>query len=152
SILGRFQYCYDGKRIKKIGEEGIRQYVYDQTSTLLEYDQAGGQVAKYDYASDRLISLFRRDEPRRYFSFDGLHSVVNLTGDTGGPFPSYPRDAWGQSRNPGELETSKNRYGFTGYYFDRETRLSLAKSRFYDAETGRFTTADSFLGSVDSPP
>ena len=47
STLGRFQYDFEGRRIKKIGEEGLRQYVYDQTSLLAEYDAAGspeGQV------------------------------------------------------------------------------------------------------------
>ena len=56
STLGRFQYDFEGRRTKKIGEEGLRQYVYDQTSLLAEYDAAGLQKAKYDYGSDRLIS------------------------------------------------------------------------------------------------
>src|SRR5262249_59276637 len=63
SILGRFQYDYEGRRTKKIGEDGVRQYVYDQTSLFAEYDGAGAQKAKYDYGSHRLIGLTRRDGP-----------------------------------------------------------------------------------------
>ncbi len=56
STLGRFQYDPEGRRNLKIGEEGLRQYVYDQTSLLTEYDASGLEKAKYDYGSDRLIS------------------------------------------------------------------------------------------------
>ncbi|MEO8361143.1 MAG: hypothetical protein ABI672_14020, partial [Vicinamibacteria bacterium] len=41
SILARHEYDADGRRTKKIGEEGIRQYVYDDTSLLAEYDTNG---------------------------------------------------------------------------------------------------------------
>jgi len=76
SVLGRFQYDFEGRRTKKIGEEGLRQYVYDDTSLLVEYDASGVAKAKYDYGSDRLLALTRADEGRRYFSLDGLRSVA----------------------------------------------------------------------------
>src|SRR5262249_28218689 len=152
STVGRFQYCYNGNRIQKIGEDGIRQYVYDQTSLLTEYDDAGAQVAKYDYGSDRLISLFRRDEPRRYFSLDGLRSVVNLTNDSGGTVPPYHLDTWGNFRFPTDPDSSKNRFAFTGHIWDEETGLYNAKARYFDPKLGRFLTQDSFLGQIDNPP
>ncbi len=152
SILGRFQYCYDGKRIKKIGEDGIRQYVYDQTSLLAEYDNTGIQKAKYDYGSDRLISLTRADEGRRYFQLDGLRSVVNLTSDSGSTVASYHLDPWGNFRFPTELDSSKNRFAFTGHIWDEETGLYHAKARYFDPKLGRFLTQDSFLGQIDNPP
>jgi RHS repeat-associated protein len=156
STPARFQYDFEGRRSLKVGEglagDNVRQYVYDQTSLLLEYDAAGSQVAKYEYGSDRLISLFRRDEPRRYFSFDGLRSVTNLTADDGSTVASYHLDAWGQYRRPEELEASKNRWGFTGYYFDPETSLLFAKARYFDPNLGRFLSQDSFLGNPDEPP
>jgi RHS repeat-associated protein len=152
SILSRFQYDCDGRRTKKIGEDGIRQYVYDQTSLLLEYDENGLQKAKYDYGSDRLLSLTRADEGRRFFAFDGLRSVTNLTDDAGSTVANYHLDAWGNFRFPSELLASKNRFAFTGYIWDKETSLFFAKSRFYDPLVGRFTSADSYLGQIDDPP
>jgi len=150
--LGRYQYCYDGNRTKKIGEDGIRQYVYDQTSLLTEYDATGLEKAKYDYGSDRLISLTRTDEGRRYFSLDGLRSVVNLTADNGSTVASYHLDAWGNFRFPQELDASKNRFAFTGHIFDEETGLYNAKARYFDPKLGRFLTQDSYLGQNDNPP
>ena len=152
STLGRFQYDAQGRRNLKIGEDGLRQYVYDQTSLLAEYDASGTQKAKYDYGSDRLISLTRTDEGRRYFSLDGLRSVVNLTNDSGSAVASYHLDAWGNFRFPQELETSKNRFAFTGHIWDQETGLYNAKARYFDPKLGRFLTQDSFLGQIDNPP
>ena len=143
----RFQYDPQGRRTLKIGEEGLRQYVYDQTSLLTEYDATGVQKAKYDYGSDRLICLTRTDEGRRYFSLDGLRSVVNLTDDDGTAVASYHLDAWGNFRFPDELTDSANRFAFTGHIFDTETGLYNAKARYFDPKLGRFLTQDSFLGT-----
>jgi RHS repeat-associated protein len=153
STLGRFQYDADGRRNLKIGEEGLRHYVYDQTSLLAEYDSAGLLKAKYDYGSDRLISLARPgDEGRRYFSLDGLRSVVNLTNDDGLTVASYHLDAWGNFRFPDELTQSANRFAFTGHIFDTETGLYNAKARYFDPKLGRFLTQDSYFGQIDEPP
>jgi RHS repeat-associated protein len=153
STLGRFQYDAAGRRSLKIGEEGLRQYVYDQTSLLAEYDAGGLQKAKYDYGSDRLISLTRPGgEGRRYFSLDGLRSVVNLTDDQGSAVASYHLDAWGNFRFPDELDASRNRFAFTGHIWDEETGLYNAKARYFDPKLGRFLTQDSYLGQIDEPP
>ena len=156
SVVGRFQYDFDGRRNLKIGEgvgdDTLRQYVYDDTSLLVEYDDAGLQKAKYDYGSDRLVALTRADEGRRYFSLDGLRSVVNLTDDSGSAVAAYHLDAWGNFRFPSELAASKNRFAFTGHIYDSETGLYNAKARYFDPKLGRFLTQDSFLGNHDNPP
>ena len=66
--------------------------------------------------------------------------------------PNRSEDAWGNYRFTSELETSHNRFGFTGHYWDKEASLYYAKARYYDPFTARFTQADSFLGAIDDPP
>ena len=66
--------------------------------------------------------------------------------------PRRSEDAWGNYRFTSELETSHNRFGFTGHYWDKEASLYYAKARYYDPFTARFTQADSFLGTIDDPP
>jgi len=127
-------------------------FLYDDTSLLAEYDTNGNEVAKYDYGGDRLIRLTRSDEGTRYFSFDSLGSVTGLTDTTGAVTAAYHLDAWGNYRFTSELAPSKNRFGFTGHYWDNEAGLYYAKARFYDPFTARFTQADSFLGDIDDPP
>jgi RHS repeat-associated protein len=155
AIAAQFQHDADGRLSKKIGEDGIRQYVYDEDSRFLEYDTAGLQVAKYSYGADRLISLVRADEGTRFYHLDGLGSVTTLTDPSGAVTSRLHLDAWGVFRNPDEMNgpgASKNRFAFTGYVFDRETELYFAKARFYDPTVGRFTSQDSFLGEIDAPP
>ena len=140
STLGRFQYDAQGRRTLKIGEDGVSQYVYDQTSLLAEYDETGTQKAKYDYGSDRLISLTRADEGRRYFSLDGLRSVVNLT-TTRAQRCQLPPRRLGQLPLPHRARTPpQNRFAFTGHIWDQETGLYNAKARYFDPK------------SVDSSP
>lgn len=147
-----FQYDGEGRLVKKIGEEGLRQYVQDQTSRLLEYDAAGLAVAKFEWGSDRLVSFTRFDEPRRYFSFDALGSVTALSDAAGSPVARYHLDAWGDFRFAAELDASRNRFAFTGHVFDRETKLYNAKARYFDPKLGRFLTQDAYRGKPDEPP
>lgn len=151
-VTGRFAYDAFGRRYLKVGDEGIRQYLYDQTSLLEELTDQGVEVAKYDWGGNNLLSLFRLSEPRRYFHFDGLGTVVALTDASGSVVARYHYDAWGNYREPAELDASANRFGFTGYLFDSETQLYFAKARYYDPVIGRFTTQDSFLGELNDPP
>jgi RHS repeat-associated protein len=150
--IARHEYDADGRRTKKIGEDGVRQYVYDDTSILAEYDTNGLEVAKYDYGADRLIRLTRADEGTRYMSFDGLGSVTGLTDPAGAVTATLHLDVWGGFRFGSELATTHNRFGYTGHYWDKEASLYYAKARYYDPFTARFTQADSFLGNIDDPP
>src|SRR5262249_4603296 len=105
-----------------------------------------------DYGSDRLLSMTRLGEGRRWYSLDGLRSVSNLTDDSGSLVASYHLDAWGNFRFPTELAASRNRFAFTGYEWDPELGLFNAKARYFDPQIGRFTSQDSFLGQIDNPP
>ena len=156
-IVARYAYDAFGRRYLKVSSEGpfasvVRQYLYDQTSVLHELDSDDLEVAKYEYGGDRLLSLTRRDEERRFYHQDALGSVVALSDNAGTLVTRYHLDAWGRYRSPDELTHSKNRFGFTGYLFDQETKLYYAKARFYDPEYGRFTSQDSVLGEIDAPP
>jgi RHS repeat-associated protein len=53
---------------------------------------------------------------------------------------------------PSDDASSTNRFLFTGHMWDAETGLYYAKARYYDPQTGRFTTQDSYLGELLDPP
>ena len=156
--------------LKKIGEgtagnSGIRQYVYDQTSRLVEYDETGSAVARFNYGSDRLISMWHAGEGTRFYHLDGLRSVIALTDPDaevtnsdgtvtmGKVAARFHLDTWGNFRFPDQdLSTTANRFAFTGHVWEPEIGLYYAKARFLDPKLGRFLTQDSFLGSIDEPP
>jgi RHS repeat-associated protein len=152
SITARFAYDAFGRRYLKIGADGLRQYLYDDTSLLQELDAEQQDVARYEYGADRLVSVLRRDEPRRFYHQDALGSVTALTDASGEVAARYHLDAWGNFRFPTELDSSKNRFAFTGHIFDSETGLYNAKARYFDPKLGRFLTQDSYLGQIDVPP
>jgi RHS repeat-associated protein len=150
--VAQFQYDFDRRMIRGDEGEGIRGYVYDQTSRLLEYGPTGIPFARYDYG-DRLLRLTNvYDGGEKYYHYDALGSVTTLTDAIGSGVASFHLDAWGIFRNPAELNATKNRAAFTGYFFNPLLNLYYAKARFYDPETARFTTEDSYLGKIDDPP
>jgi RHS repeat-associated protein len=150
SILGRYGYDFDGRRILKIGDAGRRQYTYDQLSVVTEADPANATVSKYDYGMDQLVQLDNRTEGRSFFHLDFLGSTVGLTDVVGASRQSIFYDAWGNERD--RIGSSANNFTFTGHELDEETGLIYAKARFYDAEVGRFLSQDSFLGEANEPP
>ncbi len=150
NVLGRYGYDYQGRRILKIGNDGRRQYTYDQLSVITEADPANATVSKYDYGMDQLVRLDNRAEGRSFFHLDGLRSTVGLTDAAGGSRQSIFYDAWGNERD--RIGSSTNKFTFTGHELDGETGLIYAKARYYDSDVGRFLTQDSFLGEVGRAP
>ncbi len=150
NVLGRYGYDYEGRRILKIGDDGRRQYTYDQLSVITEADQLNATVSKYDYGMDQLVRLDNRREGRSFFHLDVLRSTVSLTDAAGASRQSIFYDAWGNERD--RVGASANNFTFTGHELDGETGLIYANARFYDAEVGRFLNQDSFLGDTNAPP
>ena len=146
SVLGRYGFDYEGMRILKIGDDGIRRYTYDQLSVITEADQVNATVSKYDYGMDQLVRLDNRNEGRSFFHLDFLESTVNLTDASGLTRESILYDAWGNERE--HVGSTTNRFTFTGHEADRETDLLYAKSRFYDPDTGRFLSQDFYCSKV----
>jgi RHS repeat-associated protein len=136
---------------RKIGQLGIRDYAYDGRRLLAEYDEDGRQVAKYNWAGDRVVSVERAGEGLRNFHYDGLGSAVTLTDEAGSVVARYLWDAWGNLRNQDALNASENRIGYTGHRFEEELGFHHAKSRHLDPTLGRFTTQDTYLGELDEP-
>ena len=149
-LLGRYAYDYQGLRIRKSGSGEVLRYVYDDQSVLLQTDDAGNTLAKYDYGPDRLLSLNHATEGRQFYLFDALGSVVDLTKPDGTLQARYQWDAWGNLR--ASSGASANPFGFTGHEHDEATSLIYAKARFYDPEVGRFLSEDPIGGILDRPP
>src|ERR1043165_7342633 len=105
----------------------------------------GTKNGKDDYGA-KLIRLTLAGEGTRLYPYDGLGSATALTDSFGVPKVNLHIDAWGVFRNPSELDNTQNRVGFTGYFWSKTTNLYFAKARWYDPETARFTTQDSYLG------
>ncbi len=146
-----YAYDADGRLSFSSDDQGVKYLVYDQTSRFLELNASGVGTGKYDYGN-RLIRLTQAGEGQRFYSYDGLGSATALTDETAFPKVRLHLDAWGVFKKPSELDATQNRVGFTGYFWSKSTNLYFAKARWYDPETARFTTQDSYVGKTDDPP
>ena len=150
TILGRYDYNSEGLRVRhRNSERGDVDYYYDDDAVIEERNAANnGLLAHYRYA-DRLISI-DTGASAQYYHYDALGSTVNLTNATGGTQTSYKLDPWGHINL--QIGTSLNRHIFTGQEHDENTGLIYFGARYYDADSGRFITQDSYLGESATPP
>ncbi len=149
--LGQYDYNASGMRVRHYGSErGDVEYYYDDGAVLEEYvaGAGGGLLAHYRYG-DRLLSLDTGTETQ-YYHHDALGSTVNLSDGAGLTKVSYTLDPWGHIRS--QLGTSVNRQIFTGQEHDENTGLIYFGARYYDPDTGRFISQDSYLGEPGTPP
>jgi RHS repeat-associated protein len=147
--LGEFDYNYQGLRVRHINSSrGDITYYYDNKSIIEERNDSDALVAHYRYA-DRLLSL-DTGSSTQYYHEDALGSTTNLTDDSGNNQVSYKLDPWGHIRE--QQGTSVNRQVFTGQEHDENTGLIYFGARYYDPDTARFITQDSYLGEPNTPP
>ena len=55
-LLPGTAYDYRGMRVRKAGSGALLRYVYDDESVLLQTDDFGNTLSKYDYGPDRLLA------------------------------------------------------------------------------------------------
>jgi RHS repeat-associated protein len=156
-VLGKYDYNAEGLRIRhRLSERGDVDYFYDGKAVIEERNADGSLLAHYRYA-DRLLSLAyyelgtgNSELKSQYYHYDALGSTVNLTDIAGATQVSYNLDPWGHIKS--QTGSSLNRMIFTGQEHDENTGLIYFGARFYDADTARFITQDSYLGEPGTPP
>lgn len=86
---------------------------------------------------------------RSYYLFNGHGDVVSLTDTTGSSIKTYDYDAFGIEKSPSSTDTNPFRY--CGEYFDKETKTIYLRARYYNPQTGRFISQDSYTGKQTDP-
>jgi RHS repeat-associated protein len=89
------------------------------------------------------------DELKYYTVTDTQGTVYKLLDSTGSTVASYTYDPFG-NRLTNSAPTIYNPIGFAGTYYDYESGLYFAQSRYLDPVTSRFTTKDSYRGDLGS--
>ncbi|MCP4284826.1 MAG: RHS repeat-associated core domain-containing protein, partial [Gammaproteobacteria bacterium] len=147
---GSYDYDYRGTRVRHIGSErGDVEYYHDGSAIIDEFTDSGATLlAHYNYA-DRLLSL-NTPTSEQYYHYSALRTTTNLTDESGATRVSYHTNPWGEITE--QQGTSVNRQVFTGQEHDENTGLVYFGARYYDPDTGRFITQDSYLGEPGTPP
>ncbi|OYD06919.1 RHS repeat-associated core domain-containing protein [Paludifilum halophilum] len=126
------------------------RFHYDQDKNVTyETDENGDVVARYTYGPDNEPVSMTRGGKTYYYQLNGHGDVVALTDETGQEVATYKYDAFGNViEETGDIE---NPYRYAGYRYDEETGFYYLQSRYYNPETGRFLTRDSFEGFEKEP-
>jgi RHS repeat-associated protein len=151
STTNTFTYYPDGRRLSKTDRSGqTTYYFYDGPNVILEADYAQATAARYTsgLGVDDWISMDRGGSSY-FFHHDALDSVTGLTDPAGSIVATYQYDVFGSIRN--QTGSVTNPFRFTGREYDLEAQLHNYRTRYYDAEVGRFTTKDLFPGKASVP-
>jgi RHS repeat-associated protein len=137
-----FTYDGDGNRVKKVDPSGTTTYVGGY------YEVQGSTVTKYYYAGTQRVAM-RQGGAVTYLHGDHLGSTSLVTNDTGGFVARVLYYPYGEERyEEGTLPTD---YGFTGQRRDSYTQLIQMGARWYDAQLGRWISADSIVPNSANP-
>ncbi|MEN6355847.1 MAG: RHS repeat-associated core domain-containing protein [Armatimonadota bacterium] len=146
------EYIYDpmGNLVKRTQGTSTIAYTVDIAAglpvVLIEDD--GTTVTKYTYGDD-LLKVSRSGE--YYYFYDGLGSTRTITDSTGTPVAQYVYDPYGKLSTESVDGATWNSFLFTGQMLDRTTGLYYLRARWYDPQTGRFVSRDTFEGTKLKP-
>jgi RHS repeat-associated protein len=154
-------YNADGHRIRKSvtmdGNTTNTYYLVDeQTPTgyaqvLEEWVEVVGVSSTrkfYTYGLD-LISQRAESGATNYFGYDGHGSVRFLTGSGTNATDTYTFDAYGTLI--ARTGTTPNHFLYAGEQFDEDLGQYYLRARYFNPETGRFLTMDSYEGCCGNP-
>ena len=124
-------------------------------SPYAEYYQANGQVI-----SQKMFGLHGKTTPGKeealktnggmmYYHYNGQRSVTELTNRHGDKIEHYRYDAFGNIQTG--ITAPYNTVSYTGQRYDDKTGLINMNARWYNANTGRFTTEDTWMGDLFNP-
>ncbi len=120
----------------------------EYTQVLMEFGSNGRWSNVYDYGVQRNSVNIKNGE-KAYYLYDGRGSVANLTSQRGASMVYYEYNIYG------EADASRagvhNPYRYNAEYTDAATGLQYLRARYYDPETSRFMTKDTYLGEINDP-
>ena len=89
-----------------------------------------------------------KSEESSYYLYDGRNSVTGILTENANLTNSYQYDPYGNLTSG--TADGVNYYGYNGESTNVKTGLQYLRARYYNAETGTFTTEDSDLGTTEN--
>ena len=141
----RYEKTVNGETINHVWD-GNQQIVADVIDNQFYeadcYIRGTNLVAKYNYWNGKKTEY-------TYYTQNAHGDVVNLTDKDGKVTKSYRYDAFGVEKNIDKSDTNAFRY--CGEYYDKETATVYLRARYYNPNTGRFISRDSYVGRRTDP-
>ena len=153
-----FTYDDNGARQSKTQNGTVTTYYYDGNKLVAEV--TGNEIVVYLYdANGSPVGMQYRNDTYTKNKWDTYWFEKNLQGDILGVYDYagnclvyYEYDSWGNvsisySDNGASTSAAKNSLMYRGYYYDKDLGLYYLISRYYDANTGRFISADGYVST-----
>lgn len=143
-------YAYDAlnRRATRSTGGATTSFLYDEDDVVLDRSGGGATVSYLNglEADEKLRQIPSASGTPQYFLRDYLGSISALTDATGGVVERRSYESYGSG-----LPSSLTRYGFTGREHDDLTGFYYYRTRWYDAQAGRFLSEDpiGFEGGVN---
>ncbi len=151
-----FDYEADGYRHSKStitpsSEENI-VYFYEGDHVAFESDETGKVTAVNHYGKSQYArTIYDEDaDSTFYYQFNAYGDVTALIGTDGSTIAKYEYDAFGNLTTQPDVKVN-NSITYRGYEYDSETGLYYLNARYYDSETARFLTEDTYRGEKNDP-
>ena len=133
----------------------LTEYINDinreNTEVLAEYGADEKVRQAYTYGENGIgerVSVDKSEESS-YYLYDGRNSVTGILTENANLTNSYQYDPYGNLTSG--TADGVNYYGYNGESTNVKTGLQYLRARYYNAETGTFTTEDSDLGTTENP-
>jgi RHS repeat-associated protein len=164
NISSAYAYNHAGIRVKADstvnGITSNRIFLLDEMNhtgyaQILEETNNSSLVKSYVIGDDILSqsSISNSQFVIRNFLYDGHGSTRMLTDTTGGITSRYDYDAYGimVGGNPNLANPAETDMLYSGEQFDADLQMQYLRARFYDQNTGRFISLDTFSGNNEDP-
>ena len=138
---------YDGAGLrygKKVNGGAMTISLYEYDDVVLEINATTNAQVAVNVYGNQLIS--RNGE---HFMYNGHGDVTAIVDASSNVKASYYYDAFGVHTSA--TGSAGNPYRYAGYMYDEETGLYYLKSRYYDPETARFLSEDTYRGRSGDP-
>jgi len=149
-------YDGDGNRVAKTTGGVTTRYLVDDLNPT-GYPQVVEELTNvvvsrtYTYGLQRIsqYQIVNNAWTPRFYGYDGMGSVRQLTNSAGAVTDSYDYDAFGNKLN--STDTILNNYLYRGEQYDLDLGLYYLRARYYNPLTGRFMSQDPKVGEIKEP-
>ncbi|MFC4812911.1 RHS repeat domain-containing protein [Paenibacillus sp. GCM10023250] len=147
-----YTYNGDGQLYERTAGGTKTRYYWDDQRLIGEATVSGTTItpkASYVYGIGLLERIDGNNLTRATYLFNGHQDVVELRDNSGTVLNKYTYDIWGRPLSVSE--TIDNPFWYSSEYWDKKTGLQYLRARWYNPETARFTSEDTFEGELKNP-
>ncbi len=148
-------YNGDGQRIRRDANGLVTKYLYHDDAILYTTDNNNGKTTENILNPTGMIVASKRFEGGHannhfFYQYDIRGSVTNVVDSDAKRVKGYEYDDFGKPKEVGD-KTIENDVKFTGAVHDASTGLHYMNARYYNSDTGRFLSQDTYSGSPNDP-